>query len=90
MKKYISILMVCICMGMQYSTAAADPCAYRFAIGYAYAAQTLFQGEVACNDALWNGPCVEEMHRIFRNTVHNLQQNFSGCCCENGYTSCCN
>lgn len=89
MKKFISTLMLCIFLGMQF-TAFAAPCALRFASGYAFAVQALVQSEIACNEATWTAACLEEIHRGFRNTVHNLQQDFSGCCCESGYTQCCN
>ena len=90
MKKYISIVMLCLCLGMQYTVFASSPCTTRFALHYAVAANNLVVGERTCKDETWTGACLDEVHRIYKYTVNTLIQQFSDCCCENAYTECCN
>lgn len=90
MKKYISVLALCLCMGMQYIAFAAAPCTTSFALGYAYALSDLVAGTAKCKDASLEGPCQEEIDRSYRVTTRRLEQQFSDCCCENAFTECCN
>lgn len=90
MKKYISIIVLCFCLGMQYKTFAESPCTTRFALNYAFAVRDLADGKKACEGETWTGACLEEVNRIFRHTTNTLVVQFNACCCENAYVECCN
>ena len=88
MKKYISILILCLCMGMQYVAFAASPCSTGFALGYAVALRDYVMGKEKCKDAGLSGPCNDEIFWAFNSTTRNLEREFNACCCANGYVEC--
>ncbi len=90
MKKYISVLVLCVCMSMHYIAFAAAPCTTSFALGYAIALRDLAEGTAKCKDAALEGPCQEEINVSYRRSTRILEQNFSECCCVNAYSECCN
>lgn len=90
MKKYISIATLYLFISIQSLLFAASPCTTSFAQGYAVAQYDLVLGMKDCEFALLSGPCKEEVRRSNAYTVSNLYTAFSGCCCANGYPTCCN
>lgn len=90
MKKYISVLGLCLFMNMQYVAFAASPCSTGFALGYAVAIRAYVEGKEKCKDAVLEGPCGDEIYWAFNSTTIVLERQFSICCCTNGYVECCN
>ncbi len=90
MKKYISILTLCLCMGTQYIAFAGSPCSTAFALNYAFALRDLASGTLGCKDATLEGPCREEVQVTYRHVTHNIEVAFNECCCVSGYVECCN